>query len=196
MSIKRGKLIILDGNSCTCRDINVETLIKYFLKKNYMVKMYKFPTNIYKMLNDDKNFGNIIEHKLSYISLIDNIEKFLIEVNIDLNKGINIIMDKYIYSTMAYNISKGLGLDWCLKLNINMLKPDHVYFLDKYSYLIREYECYNKSYDHNQYLKTHEILKNQLFDCTFWTNINIYNEPIPKIYTKLQSLILPQLTIA
>ena len=47
----------------------------------------------------------------------------------DLEKGINVILDRYVYSGVAYSSAKGLNLDWCKNCDIALPKPDIVFFL-------------------------------------------------------------------
>lgn len=57
--------------------------------------------------------------------IVDKIKKDLLE-------GKNIVMDRYVYSGVAYSAAKGtngMDLDWCLQPDVGLLKPDLTLFL-------------------------------------------------------------------
>ena len=47
-----------------------------------------------------------------------------------MNKGINIICDRYSYSGVAYSSAKGLDFKWCLNADRGLIKPDLVIYID------------------------------------------------------------------
>ncbi len=47
-----------------------------------------------------------------------------------LNEGVNIVMDRYAYSGVAYSAAKGLDLDWCKAPDHGLPEPDIVLFVD------------------------------------------------------------------
>lgn len=47
-----------------------------------------------------------------------------------LNAGETLIVDRYVYSGIAFSVAKGLGYDWCKAPDIGLPRPDAVVFLD------------------------------------------------------------------
>jgi len=47
----------------------------------------------------------------------------------DLLAGINIIVDRYIYSGVAFSAAKGLDYTWCRNPDVGLPRPDAVIFL-------------------------------------------------------------------
>lgn len=48
-----------------------------------------------------------------------------------LNSGVNLVVDRYAYSGVAYTSAKpGFDIEWCKQCDIGLPKPDAVYFLD------------------------------------------------------------------
>lgn len=47
-----------------------------------------------------------------------------------LNQGINIILDRYVYSGVSYTASKGISRDWCYHPDVGLPKPDLTIFLN------------------------------------------------------------------
>jgi len=47
----------------------------------------------------------------------------------EINKGVNVILDRYAFSGVAYSAAKGLSLEWCKGSDRGLPKPDIVFFL-------------------------------------------------------------------
>ena len=47
-----------------------------------------------------------------------------------LNKGVNVICDRYAYSGVAYSSAKGLDFEWCLNADKGLIEPDMVIYID------------------------------------------------------------------
>jgi dTMP kinase len=47
----------------------------------------------------------------------------------DLKNGVTVILDRYVYSGVAYSAAKGLDFDWCLNPDKGLPKPDVTVFL-------------------------------------------------------------------
>jgi dTMP kinase len=60
----------------------------------------------------------------------DRIEHVQNEVVPALNKGLLVISDRYVYSSLAYQGSTGLNLEWIEAINKHALKPDLAIFID------------------------------------------------------------------
>ena len=60
----------------------------------------------------------------------DRIEHIQNEIQPALDKGQGVVCDRYTYSSLAYQGSAGLDLDWIQAINQNALKPDFALFID------------------------------------------------------------------
>ena len=60
----------------------------------------------------------------------DRIEHMQKEVKPALDEGKLVICDRYIYSSLAYQGSAGLSLDWIKTINARALQPDFSVFID------------------------------------------------------------------
>jgi dTMP kinase len=60
----------------------------------------------------------------------DRIEHMNNEVKPALDEGKLVICDRYIYSSLAYQGSSGLSLDWIKTINARALQPDFSIFID------------------------------------------------------------------
>jgi dTMP kinase len=46
-----------------------------------------------------------------------------------LEKGINIVCDRYAYSGVAFSAAKGIPVDWCKRCDAGLPKPDIIIYL-------------------------------------------------------------------
>lgn len=129
----RGKLILIEGLDRTGKTTQCNILYK---KLSPDCKLLKFPERstrigglIDQYLTDDSfRLSDQAIHLLFSANrweMIDSMKETLLE-------GKNIIMDRYVYSGVAYSAAKetkGMDLDWCLQPDIGLLKPDLTLFL-------------------------------------------------------------------
>jgi dTMP kinase len=47
-----------------------------------------------------------------------------------LKAGITVVLDRYLYSGIAYSAARGLSIDWCISVDDGLPTPDLVFFLD------------------------------------------------------------------
>lgn len=62
-------------------------------------------------------------------SLVLNIKIIRNTIIETLNKGINIVCDRYAYSGVAFSSAKGLPIQWCKQCDSGLPKPDLVIYL-------------------------------------------------------------------
>ena len=60
----------------------------------------------------------------------DRIEHMQNEINPALDEGKIVICDRYVYSSLSYQGSAGLSLDWIKTINACALQPDFAIFID------------------------------------------------------------------
>ncbi|KOG98642.1 bifunctional thymidylate/uridylate kinase [Saccharomyces eubayanus] len=129
----RGKLILIEGLDRTGKTTQCNILYQKLLPD---CKLLKFPERstrigglIDQYLTDDSfRLSDQAIHLLFSANrweMIDSMKEALLE-------GKNIIMDRYVYSGVAYSAAKGtngMDLNWCLQPDIGLLKPDLTLFL-------------------------------------------------------------------
>ena len=69
----------------------------------------------------------IVEALLFAADRIDHVQN---EVQPALRQGLIVVSDRYVYSSVAYQGSAGLSLDWIEAINQHALKPDLALFID------------------------------------------------------------------
>jgi dTMP kinase len=82
-----------------------------------------------RILYGEKRFPITVE---ALLFAADRIEHLQNEVLPALAEGRLVVSDRYIYSSLAYQGSAGLSLEWIETLNQHALKPDLALFIDVY----------------------------------------------------------------
>lgn len=130
---KKGKLIALEGPD-GCGKSTQKTLLAEWLKsEGYSVKTTAEPT--------DNQIGQIIRHALNGnldISLeteallfaSDRAQHVYDFIQPNLEKGNIVITGRYIYSSLAYQTSRGLPKKWVECINRPAIEPDITIFID------------------------------------------------------------------
>lgn len=129
----RGKLILIEGLDRTGKTTQCNILYK---KLQPNCKLLKFPersTRIGGLINEyltDDSFQ--LSDQAIHLSFSANRWEIVDKIKKDLLEGKNIVMDRYVYSGVAYSAAKGtngMDLDWCLQPDVGLLKPDLTLFL-------------------------------------------------------------------
>ena len=88
-------------------------------------KIGKFIRN--RILYGEKRVPNAVEALLFAADRIDHVQN---EVLPALSKGSVVVSDRYLFSSLAYQGSAGLSLEWIQTINQLALKPDLALFID------------------------------------------------------------------
>ncbi len=80
-----------------------------------------------RILYGESRSPTALEALLFAADRIDHVQN---EVIPELEKGNLVVSDRYLYSSLAYQGSAGLSLDWILAVNKYALKPDLALFID------------------------------------------------------------------
>jgi len=78
-------------------------------------------------LYDEERLPTAVEALLFAADRVEHVEN---EIKPALNEGKMVICDRYIYSSLAYQGSAGVPIDWIKKINDFALKPDLAFFID------------------------------------------------------------------
>ena len=180
----KGNLIVIEGTDCSGKETQTKLLIKRLKQENILVDKYSFP-------NYDSPTGKIIggpylgkEHissgwfpetapnvnpKVSSLYYAADRLYNISYIQDKLNQGINIILDRYIYSNMAHQGGKIANkeernklYEWIDKLEFNLLELPHP---DIKIFLHMPYECSLKlKQNREESLDQHEQDKNHLIN--------------------------------
>ncbi len=130
---KKGIFIVIEGLDGSGKTTQANLLAQK-LSKSYTVLLTAEPsrgkigTFIREgCLYEDKRLPTEAE---ALLFAADRIEHMYSEVKPSLDEGKLVICDRYIYSSLAYQGSAGLSLEWIKTINARALQPDFSIFID------------------------------------------------------------------
>ena len=130
---QRGFFICVEGLDGCGKTTQTKLLVSR-LKESYSAFYTAEPTNgkigrfIKEYCLDADNRGSSVVEALLFAA--DRFEHVLTEIAPTVNEGKLIVSDRYVYSSLAYQGSAGLDLDWIKKINEHAVKPDLALFID------------------------------------------------------------------
>lgn len=223
----RGKLIVVEGTDCSGKETQTKKLVEKLTKNNRKVKRYSFP--MYdtptgkivggpylgkKYISDgwfSEGAPNVPYKVASLLYAADrlyNIDK----INNDLENGIDVILDRYVYSNMAHQggkiIDKKERIDlykWLEELEFNLLNlpiPDIKIFLHmpvEYTKILKqnrleEADQHEKDKNHlinaeKAYLEIAKMYDFNLIECIKDNNIKSIDDINKELYDIVEKLI-------
>ncbi|KAH3902839.1 related to Thymidylate kinase [Saccharomycodes ludwigii] len=131
---KRGYLILIEGLDRTGKSTQAQYLSEISLLNDPI--LYKFPnrsTNIGKIINrylTDKTMETVPDQTI-HLLFSSNRWECINEIKTCLLNGKNVILDRYVYSGIAYSMAKNIkqmDYKWCYNCDVGLLKPDLTLF--------------------------------------------------------------------
>lgn len=137
---KRGLMIVFEGLDRCGKSTQSKKLKAFFESKSESAIIISFPdrsTDSGKILDaylkNSKNLKLRAQHLLFSFNRWEKAEDILDS----LNKGINVILDRYAFSGVAYSVAKGETLEWSLYPDQGLPRPDIVFQLDTDTEIIK-----------------------------------------------------------
>jgi len=129
----KGIFIVIEGLDGSGKTTQAALLAKK-LSQNHIVLLTAEPSRgkigtfiRQGCLYEDKRLPTEAEALLFAADRIEHMQK---EVKPALDEGKLVICDRYVYSSLAYQGSAGLSLDWIKTINARALQPDFSVFID------------------------------------------------------------------
>lgn len=179
--ILRGAFIVLEGLDRSGKSTQAHKLHEYFNKAGLKSCIRRFPDREEKVsgkILDDflKNSKDVNESKEAF-HLIFSANRWLVAPKIreELASGLNLIVDRYSYSGIAYSLSKGLDKQWVCQSEVGLPKPDLVLFLD-IDPENAEMRCGfgDEVMERTDFQKLVYSNMNTIFDPSIWQRINAF----------------------
>jgi dTMP kinase len=130
--MKRGLFCVIEGPDGSGESTQVELLAKWFEKRGLKVFVTKEPTNsliggIIRVVL--KKEWKVNMKTLQLLFTADRAHHLQTEINPMLKKGINVVCDRYILSTLAFG-SLEEDLEWLKQINSKFPRPDLTFILN------------------------------------------------------------------
>jgi len=125
---RRGVLIVLEGIDGSGKSYHVDFVSQELTQKGYRVMKTKEPTRgrvgefIHRYVRmQDRRLPPEAEAFLFAADRFDHVKQIIEPA---LRKGLIVISDRYIHSSLAYQGASGVNIDWIRKINSFAPKPD------------------------------------------------------------------------
>lgn len=169
--VQEGKLIVIDGIDGAGKTKQIEILSKKLVN----ISTFKYPTLLYPEINAYLEKKIAIDRKALFLLFLSDIANGQEQIKSEMQKGKTVILDRYIFSTIAYEVNgitydRGKQIIECL----NLLKPDHVLLLDITTEISKQRKSKQKKLD--RYEKNGHYLEKvrdhflMLYDEKFFAN--------------------------
>ncbi|XP_059644032.1 thymidylate kinase-like isoform X2 [Cornus florida] len=132
-SNSRGALIVLEGLDCCGKTSQSSRLLSFLEGLRHSVESWRFPdrnTGVGQMISSYlANKSQLDDHTIHLLFSANRWEKRSL-MESKLRGGTTLIVDRYSYSGVAFSSAKGLDFGWCKALEMGLLAPDAVLYLD------------------------------------------------------------------
>ena len=131
---KRGTFIAFEGEDKVGKTTQANRLIQRLTLENKRTILINFPdrsTDIGKIINLYLTRRNEYNDQAIHLLFSANRWELKSKIISALESGINVCVDRYAFSGVAYSASKpGLNIDWCKQSDRGLPRPDIVCFLE------------------------------------------------------------------
>ncbi|TNN74205.1 Thymidylate kinase [Liparis tanakae] len=133
MACKRGALIVLEGVDKAGKTTQCKQLVQALQQSGRPAEMMRFPdrtTTIGQLISAYLEKKSDLEDHAVHLLFSANRWELVPLMRKKLEQGITLIVDRYAFSGVAFTSAKpGFCLDWCMKPDVGLPKPDLVMFL-------------------------------------------------------------------
>ncbi|XP_008305561.1 thymidylate kinase isoform X2 [Cynoglossus semilaevis] len=133
MAGKRGALIVLEGVDRAGKTTQCKKLVQALQQNGRPAEMMRFPdrsTTIGQLISSYLEKKSDLEDHTVHLLFSANRWELVPLMKKKLEQGINLVVDRYAFSGVAFTSAKpGFCLDWCKNPDVGLPKPDLVMFL-------------------------------------------------------------------
>ncbi|KYQ99774.1 thymidylate kinase [Tieghemostelium lacteum] len=130
--INRGLFILFEGVDRVGKSTQVQNLVKFLNDKQLSTKAMRFPdrtTPIGTIINAYLQNSTNMDDRALHLLFSSNRWEAKDSIYQALNSGVNLVVDRYSYSGVAYTAAKGIDFDWCYACEKGLPEPDVIIYL-------------------------------------------------------------------
>lgn len=172
----RGILIVFEGLDHCGKTTQLSLLEEKFKNENIKFVTFKFPdrtTPIGQMIDSYLKEKSNIDDKAIHLLFSANRWELFEKIQKNLLEGATVLLDRYLYSGIAFSSAKGLNMEWCVSCDRGLILPDLVIFLSVPVDEIAKRKGFGEErYERKQFQQ--DVLRkfNKLYDPNYWAVVN------------------------
>lgn len=176
----KGIFIVFEGCDKVGKTTQSQALHKC-LKGSHLCSFPNRETPIGRIIDDYLNHKIDLEPHAAHLLFSANRWEEINNITSLLERGIDVICDRYIYSGLAYSICRDplISKDWLDSPDRGLLKPDIVFLLKSSANHFRDNNTMERDENKIFQEKIFKIFSEQLFDNTFWVEIDTDKYRVP-----------------
>jgi dTMP kinase len=130
--MRKGKFIVLEGIDGSGTTTHSNKLAKWIRSKNFEVVVTMEPSegSIGKIIRNYLLFGGGSPAVHALLFAADRVEHTEKVIKPLLNRGVIVVSDRYVESSIVYQTAEGLDIEWIETINKFAIEPDLTIFLD------------------------------------------------------------------
>mmetsp|Transcript_8852 Transcript_8852/g.17352 ORF Transcript_8852/g.17352 Transcript_8852/m.17352 type:complete len:237 (-) Transcript_8852:83-793(-) len=132
-AVRRGAFILFEGIDRCGKTTQSKRLVEALNKKGIKSEHMRFPdrtTSIGQMINSYLSNAVDTDDRSIHLLFAANRWEKMKQMRELLESGVNLVVDRYSYSGVAFTASKGYEIEWCYQPEVGMIEPDIVVWLD------------------------------------------------------------------
>ena len=133
MQVNRGKLIAIEGIDQSGKRTQARLLARELRARGHSTSLLDFPdytTRLGRQLKAYLTGINRLDFHAVHLLYAANKWERAAEIRSKINRGRNVIVNRYTPSNLAYGVAHGLSFEWLNSLEKELPKPDLVLVLD------------------------------------------------------------------
>jgi dTMP kinase len=131
---QRGVFILFEGVDRCGKTTQARKLVESLTRIGKPSQFFRFPdreTSIGLMINSYLTQSTELDDHVIHLLFSANRWEKLQEIVKLLESGVNVIVDRYAYSGVAFSSSKkNMSMAWCKECDTGLLRPDCIYYMD------------------------------------------------------------------
>lgn len=191
---KRGALIAVEGLDRTGKSTQTQKLLDTFLNRGIGCELVKFPqreTPIGKLINrylTDRDFP--LSDESAHLLFSANRWEMVKCIQGLLDQGTIVVLDRYVYSGVAYSAAKGIGFDWCIAPDTGLPKPDLTLFF-KFSDNSQREGFGDERYEVKEFQDKVAIEFNRFSKGNEWESLDVDGKSIEEVSLEVWNAVEP-----
>lgn len=195
----RGKFILFEGLDRSGKTTQSTRLVDHLNKAGKHTVLIKFPnreTPIGKMIDSYLTNKTDVNDRMIHLMFTMNRWEEMTAFHQYIHAGVNVVMDRFSYSGVAYSAAKKtLLFEWCIQAEEGLPKPDIVLFMDMPNTSLRPgwgEERYERSEFQQKVRAMFKCIEE--LESTRWFNVDA-DESREKVEQQIRDIVTPRLTM-